>query len=202
MNTRTPFLVLGLVAASVVSGASVRPASAQASLHPSLFALPASLFPFHSRLVRSGVESNGRLQRDDAAHFGLPPATIGRLTGYYTDVHEVTEAGQPSGYISYLISIFATPRQARDAYSFRWDTWFDAAYYTTPPPVAVPVGDRNSAALFRGLAPDAQTPDELFFQRGAILVEVFDSAHEPGLADMNRIALALDAIAIHHRRGF
>jgi hypothetical protein len=182
------------------------PAHAQSRIHPAVFALPSSYFPTGSRLMRSGVETNRQLQNDDAAHFGLPPGAIGRVTGYYMNAHEEDPLGNQLGYTSYLVSIFASAHQAKAAYSDRWDIWFDANYHSTPVPLDLAVGDYNAAAIFHSVSPPPNYLTELFFRRGAILVEVFQGDNTVILNPERRqtlysIATALDTLAEAHRRG-
>ena len=182
------------------------PALARTRAEPALFALSPSVFPAGSTLVRSGVETNPRLRLDDPTHFGLPPAATGRINGYYMDAHDAGPTGQSAGYTSYLVSIFGSIRQAAAAYTYRWDTWFDANYYTSPGPSGIAVGDTNASALFIALAPQANHLTELFFRRKSVLVEVFQTASapsdDPGRRQaLYRIATLLDALAVAHPRG-
>lgn len=200
----TYFGIIGLVLFGVVHSMPAA-ALAQAQLHPGFFALPASDFPAGSHVVRAGVEGNRRLVNDDVHHFGLPPAAFQRLTGYYMNAVEGDLAGQHA-YTSYLVSIFHTRRQARLAFDERWDTWFAANYNTTPPAAPVTVGDAGAEALFHTLDPNQPALSELMFQRGSVLVEVFQGTVTAAPTDIQRhafwtVAAHLDALAAQHPHG-
>jgi hypothetical protein len=182
------------------------PARAQSTFHPSLFALSRVLFPSNSQIVRTGVESNQRLMQDDPPHFGLPPGAMGRATGFYMDAVQGDPAIDPHPYTSYLISIFHAVRQARRAFSERWDTWFEATYYTTPSVAAMNVGDPGAQALFHTLDPSQPPLTELLFRRGAVVVEVFQGTVGTGpsseqLRSFSTIATQLDTLAAQHPLG-
>jgi hypothetical protein len=168
---RATFLPLGgypAVAGFVLLGAVLgapRPALAHVQLHPRLFALPPGTFPSGSHVVRAGVESNRQLLRDQALHFGLPPAVMGRRTGYYMDAVEGDLATESRPYTAYLVSIFRSPRQAQLAFDLRWDAWFAATYYTSPSPAPIALGDKGEEALFHTLDPSQPRLAELLFRR-------------------------------------
>lgn len=168
---------------------------------PTLFALQSTDFPVGSLVVRAGEETNRQLLGDDPVHFGVPPAIMGRITGYYMSAHRTDQVGNQQGYTSYLVSIFASRRQAQAAYMYRWSMWFKTNYFTAPPDIRIPVGDARSAALFHGLPPDLGNLWELFFRRGTILVETFQDADPRLERTLYRIAKRLDRIASKHRRG-
>jgi hypothetical protein len=198
-------VVAGFVLLGTVLGVP-RTALAHAQLHPRLFAVPAATFPSGSHVVRAGVESNRQLLRDQAGHFGLPPAALGRRTGYYMDAVEGDPATEPRPYTAYLVSIFRSPRQAQLAFGLRWDTWFAATYYTTPSPAPIALGDKGEEALFHTLDPSQPRLAELLFRRGAILVEVFQGTGGAAptvnqLHSFFAIATKLDELAGKHPLG-
>lgn len=167
------------------------------------FALSPAAFPAASRVVRAGVESNRRLVHDDPLHFQLPPARVGRITGFYMDAVQGSPGAQPRTYTSYLVSIFHSTHQAQTAFDLRWNTWFSTNYYTSPWPAPVTVGDRGEEALFHTLDPRQPHLSELFFRRGPILVEVFQStgdavATTSQLQSFYAIATRLDRLAAQH----
>jgi hypothetical protein len=189
----------------LLAGFSSTPALAQGHAHPRLFALSASDFPPGSQIVRAGVEGNRMLTSDEGNHFGAPPSLLGRRTGYYMEAVETDPAGQETD-ISYLVSIFHTPHQAFLAFDFRWQNWFAANFYTTPSSVQAALGDRGDVALFHTLDPTQQPLTELFFRRGAVLVEVFQSTADavPTSAQQDAlyaIAAKLNDIAGAHPSG-
>jgi len=191
-----PVLIAVVLLPSLTSGSAL----AQTRIDPARFALPSSFFPPGSHVVRAGVETNGLLKRDEAGHFGVPAAALGRLTGYYMDAVEGDQAAAIRTYTSYLLSIFRTIPQAQAAFDFRWDTWFSQTYYTNPQPLPVSVGDNGSGVLFHTLDPSQPPLSELMFRRGTILVEVFQGTGA-GLVTaaethaLYRIARKLDALA-------
>jgi hypothetical protein len=159
-----------------------------------------------SQLVRSGIESNRQLFRDQYLHFGRPPAALGRRTGYYMDMVEGDPAAASHAYTSYLVSIFRTQRQAEAALDIRWNIWFAVAYYSTPAPAPISLGDAGTEALFHTVDPSQPPLSELFFQRGSILVEVFQGSVGIGstndqLHSLWTIATELDTLASQHPRG-
>jgi hypothetical protein len=181
-------------------------ALAQTRLHPAVFALSPTAFPAGSQVVRSGIETNHRLLVDQAGHFGLPPGVLGRRTGYYMDAVEGDQTVAVRTYTSYLVSIFRSARQAQTAYDVRWDNWFAENYFTSPvaPPIRVGVG--GAEALFHTLDPSLPPETELFFRRGAVLVEVFQGTAEAAptpdqLHSFLTIATQLDQLAAAHPRG-
>lgn len=179
---------------------------AHTQIHPTVFALSPASFPPGSTLVRAGVESNHHLLRDDQLHFALPPAVVGRLSGYYMDAVEGDPTAQPRIYTSYLVSIFPTVRQADLAFRIRYDNWFDIDYFTDPPPPPISVGDRDEVALFHTLDATQPRVSELFFVRRTILVEVFQGTgyRDPTAAEIQSfyaIAIKLDALAGKHPGG-
>ena len=176
------WLVIGTL---VLLGSLLGPqgtAWAHPQVRPALFALAPTDFPQGAHIVRAGVESNRQLLRDQALHFGLPPAALGRRTGYYMDAVEGDLAAEPHAYTSYLVSIFRSPRQAQLAFDLRWNNWFAANYYTSPAPAPIVLGDNGAEALFRTLDPSQPPLSELLFRRGAILVEVFQGTVGAGPA--------------------
>jgi hypothetical protein len=185
---------------------SPRPTLAATSLHPALFALPASAFPAGSQIVRSSIESNRQLFRDDRIHFGIPAADTGRRSGYYMDAVEGDVSSPAHPYTAYLVSIFHSTKEARIAYDIRWQSWFVADYYTTPQAAPITVGSHGYEALFRSFDPSALPLTELFFVRGRVLVEVFQATGDrPATADelqsFYAIATALDDLARRHPAG-
>lgn len=202
----TPPIVVHRGSLGVVRGAFAPRSHPQLPLHPALFALAPAAFPAGSLVVRAGIESNQQLLRDQQRHFGVPPAALGRQSGYYMDAVE----GEPSAvgppYTAYLVSIFHAVRQARLAYAIRWETWFVADYFTSPSPAPGAVGDPGAVALFQSLDPSTPPESELLFRRGAILVEVFQGTSRPTPTASERqafwaIATTLDAVAAAHPRG-
>jgi hypothetical protein len=200
MAARVVLLLVGLVLAVPT------PSLAQGRLHPTFFALSPVNFPLGSRVVRAGVESNLRLLRDDWNHFGFPPAVMGRLTGYYMGAVEGDLVTESHPYTSYLVSIFQSSRQAQTAFDLRWNVWFVADYYTTPSPAPVALGDAGAEAYFHTLDPRQPQLFELFFRRGAILVEVFQGTSGAAPTAMQihsfmTIAEKLDRVAGRHPAG-
>lgn len=195
--------------AALLSGLLLAPpgsALAQTRLHPALFALSVADFPPASQVVRAGVEGNRRLLGDQALHFGLPPAIIGRLTGYYMDAIEGDPTLATHPYTSYLVSIFHSARQAERALDLRWDTWFAANYYTSPAPPPIALGDQGDVALFHTLDPNQPPLTELMFRRGAVLVEVFQGTGSGAATTAQSqafysIATKLDEVAYAHPFG-
>jgi hypothetical protein len=182
------------------------PALAHSALHPEIFALPATCFPADSHVVRAGIEPNRRLLNDDAQHFGLRPAVAGRRTGYYMDAVEGDRSASVRPYTSYLVSIFRSAPQARLAFDYRWDLWFTTNYYTSPAPAPISVGDAGEEALFHTLDPTQPPLSELFFRRGAVLVEVFQGTPNARptatqLRSFYTIAARLNALAGQHPLG-
>jgi hypothetical protein len=181
-------------------------AFAHGRLHPVLFALAPTDFPPGSQVVRDGVESNRQLLSDQALHFGLPPTALGRRTGYYMDAVEGDPEIAVHPYTSYLVSIFRSVRQAQTAFDLRWDTWFAADYDTSPSAAPITLGDDGAEALFHTLDPSQPPVTELFFRRGAILVEVFQgtvsAAPTAGqLQSFYAIAIELNKLAGKHPTG-
>jgi hypothetical protein len=122
------------------------------------------------------------------------------------DAREGDPATEPRSYTSYLVSIFGSVQQAQTAFALRWNTWFAATYFTTPPPAPITVGDRGAEALFHTLDPSQPPLSELLFQRGAILVEVFQGTGSAGptrsqLHAFYAIAAMLDHLAISDPTG-
>jgi hypothetical protein len=180
--------------------ASSGTALAQQHVHPRLFVLPATTFPSGSQITRSSVETNRQLLADQAVHFGLPPAVIGRISGYYMVAH------QGDAYTSYLVSIFASAHQAQAAYDYRWELWYTANFYTAPEAAPIRVGSRGAVALFHTLDPQRAATTELFFRRGSVLVEVMQGTAEdvPSAEEtrsLHAIARVLDAVARLHPQG-
>jgi hypothetical protein len=173
---------------------------------PAVFALPAAYFPPRSRIARSGIETNRQLLRDQALSFGLPGGLLGRQTGYFADAVDAGSPSRPTASTFYLVSIFGSPRQAQAAFDDRWDTWFAIDYNTTPPSAPIAVGDRGAEALFHTLDPRQPAQTELFFRRGAVLVEVFQSGTSKARSSERirafyRIAARLDVRARQHPYG-
>jgi hypothetical protein len=160
--------------------------SQQAEGAGAYFALSPASFPLGSRVIRAGVETNQQLLGDEATHFELPPEAMGCLTGYYMDAVEGDPATEPHPYTSYLVSLFGSVEQAQTAFDLRWNTWFSATYFTTPPPAPIPLGDRGAEALFHTFDPTQPPLSELLFRHGAILVEVFQGARVPPPASSRR----------------
>ena len=196
-----PLLAL-LLALPLSLAASRQLVLAQHPVRPQLFALSSTAFPPHSRVVRAGVETNQALLHQDPAHFGLAPATLGRLTGF---AMEVVEGTGTSVSLAYLVSIFHTAHQAHDAFALRWSSWFSQEYYTTPAPPPIAVGERGDAALFHTFPGQPQLA-ELFFRRGAVLVEVdlatgTVSPTPTQLQALLAVATRLDSLARRHPSG-
>lgn len=181
-------------------------AHAQPRTDPTLFALPAADFPAGSQIVRAGVETDHRLSIDDHLHFGIRPGAVGRINGYYMDAVEGDPNAQPRSYTSYLVSIFHSARQADAAFSLRWYNWFADNYFTSPSPAPVTVGDGGEEAMFQSLHADQPRVLELFFRRGAVLLEVYQGSGAAAptadeLAAVYRIARGLDDVAHAHPAG-
>jgi hypothetical protein len=181
-------------------------AFAHGRLHPVLFALAPTDFPAGSQVVRGGVEGNRQLLRDQARHFGLPPTALGRRTGYYMDAVEGDPEIAVHPYTSYLVSIFRSVRQAQTAFDLRWDAWFAADYDTSPSSAPITLGDDGAEALFHTLDPSQPPVTELFFRRGAVLVEVFQGTAGAAPTDTQlhafwTVATRLDALAGQHPYG-
>jgi hypothetical protein len=206
MRTRTRALLPlagALVLAYAVAGRSTT-VFAQQHVHPRLFALAAGSFPDGSRITRSNVETNSRLVADEATHFGIPPAIIGRISGYYMVAEEANDSAASTAYTSYLVSIFGSPRQAQAAFNYRWELWYTANFYTAPAAPTVKLGSKGAVALFHTLDPRLSPTTELFFRRGCILVEVVQGTDQPSAEEtrsLYAIAQALDAVARAHPRG-
>jgi len=209
LSRKRPWTCAALTSLILLSGTLLIPAhhaSAQPSAHPRLFALDASDFPSGSRITRSSVETNSQLGKDEALHFGLPPKTIGRITGYYMVAEEGSAGAEPAIYTSYLVSIFGSRHQAQSAFDYRWDMWFRANFYTSPRTPPVKLGDRGTVALFHSLASGRQPTTELFFRRGSVLVEVFQGTPQGSPSgdetrSLYAIATALNGVAGAHPRG-
>jgi hypothetical protein len=181
-------------------------ALARAHVRPTLFALAPTVFPAGSQIVRAGVETNGQLLMDRPLHFGLPPAALGRLSGYYMDAEEGGPVAGTHAYTSYLVSIFRSRREAHSVFDALWDTWFAATYYTSPGSVGIALGDNGDEALFHTLDLHQPRFEELFFRRGAVLVEVFQgtssaSTTEEEMRSVYVIATGLDELARTHPHG-
>lgn len=197
--------VVGAIALGLILGTPTL-AMAQSRPHPTLFALDPSAFPPGSRVVRAGVESNRRLLHDDQRHFGVPPSVAGRLTGYYMDAVEGDPTAQPRPYTSYLVSIFHSHYQAERAFELRWYNWFAVDYFTSPSSAPLTVGANGDEALFHSLDPSQPQVSELFFVRGAVLVEVFQGMGNAAstalrLQSFYAIATRLDTLAREHPAG-
>jgi hypothetical protein len=200
MKTRALAALPGIFVLACALAGQPGTARAQQRVHPRLFALAATTFPSGSRIVRSNVETNMLLLADEATHFGLPPAVVGRITGYYMSAHDETST------ISYLVSIFASAHKAQSAFDYRWDLWYMANFYTAPPAPQMKLGSGGAEALFQSLDPRQPPTTELFFRRGCVLVEVVeDSSQDQRSAGETRalyaIARALDVVARSHPRG-
>jgi hypothetical protein len=181
-------------------------ALARAHIQPTLFALALTVFPAGSEIVQAGVETNRRLLRDEPLHFGLPPAALGRISGYYMDAEGGSPAAGVRAYTSYLVSIFRSRRQAQVVFDLLWGTWFGATYYTTPTRASIVVGDNGEEALFHTLDLHQPRLSELFFRRGTILVEVFQGTSSAGPTEgeihcFYAIATELDQLARTHPFG-
>jgi hypothetical protein len=121
------------------------------------------------------------------------------------NAQEAGESG-PDAYTSYLVSIFASRHQAQSAFDYRWDIWFAVDFYTAPSAPPIKLGDKGAEALFHTLDSSQPQTTELFFRRGRILVEVFQtSSQSPPSAEETRslyaIAIALNVVAGAHPRG-
>jgi hypothetical protein len=181
-------------------------ALARTHIQPTLFALAPTVFPAGSKIVQAGVETNRRLLRDEPLHFGLPPAALGRISGYYMDAEESGPVAGVHAYTSYLVSIFRSRRQAQVVFDLLWDTWFAATYYTTPTRASIVLGDNGAEAFFHTLDLGRPRLAELFFRRGTILVEVFQGTSSAGPTEgeihcFYAIATELDQLARTHPRG-
>lgn len=182
------------------------PAHARSTSEPALFALSTSDFPKGSATFQRGVEGNRRLVRDGVLFFSRHPGRLGRLTGYYMQADVGDGKAEPYVSTAYLVSIFATVQQAENAFDLRYSSWFAAFYFTNPPAVPVPLGERGQSAWFRMNPEPRQLRSELFFRYGSVLIEVFQNA-DAGLptteqaAAVLRLATRLNARARAHPRG-
>jgi hypothetical protein len=178
---------------------------AQPQIRPELFALAPADFPQGSHMVRAGVESNQLLLRDQVFRFGPHPRRLGRLTGYYMEALESPGGSGLQVSTSYLVSIFTSRRQALFAWEMQYSSWFAENYFTAPPPIDIPLGERGAQALFSTHTSAMSTMSELFFQRGAILVEIFQEVDgTPGASQTGpiyAIAKKLSALARLHPKG-
>jgi hypothetical protein len=157
-------------------------------------------------VVRSGIESNHQLLVDQRLHFGLPPGILGRRTGCYMDAVEGDQTATLRTYTAYLVSIFRSAKQAQTAFDVRWDSWFASDYFTSPSPAPIALGEGVSEALFHTIDPSLPPETELFFRRGAVLVEVFQgtAGSAPSAEQLHSfltIATRLDGLAAEHPLG-
>jgi hypothetical protein len=92
------------------------------------------------------------------------------------------------GYTSYLVSIFRSSAWARLAFDTRWQMWYQATSSTAPPALHLGLGTHGREALFHSFSPHPYLA-ELFFQRGSILVEVFQGMDQGSPTDLESSAL-------------
>jgi hypothetical protein len=135
-------------------------------------------------------------------HFGTSFAREGRLTGYFMDAVEGSRAA-PRSDTSYLVSLFPTAKEATDAFGVQRYYWDALTTHGESQEMSLPegaYGDAGHDALYTIRLPTGASLAELLFQRGTMVVEVFqevDAAH-PSHAEVRAffdIGTRLDIIA-------
>lgn len=175
-------LITVLLALTVILiAAPYRFSSAQSAPDPTAFALPQSAFPPGSQIVDSAVAANTDV---DVRYFQLGPAPpAGRLTGYYMQARAYDSSGRLRLVTSYLVSIYATTAAADTAFTNQWAYWHTITQATENPLPLNAYGDPGRYHWFAVTDSSANTHSELFFERGAIVVQMnLDSFGGPATA--------------------
>ena len=177
------------------------PAIATPAIRPTYFSLPASAFPSPSTVIRSHVEPNRRIARDNVLHYGKSFAHEGRTTGYFMEAVERRQSS-PRSDTSYLVSVFPTSEQASSAFGEQNYYWNAQATHggSAQVPLQIAYGDGDHAALYTVGLPTGVILTELLFARGPIFVEVFQKVYaaHPTPAEVRAffdVATSLDIIA-------
>jgi cell division septation protein DedD len=168
MGRRFARIVALMVA--VLSIAPWRASVAQTVPDPSIFALYPFELPAGAQIVDSRVATNGAVI-DQHLQSGRP-LPDGRVTGYYLQAKTLTASGGTASVISYLASIFTTNRTAQDAFADQQDFWQSEVVNFGNSAYEEDLGDFFLAHLYTLRDANGNTDSELFFQRGAVFIEV------------------------------